>query len=234
MQSQGATIIAVPFAVPASVAAPGPGWSSTVHLRRGEPLRLNSHAGCPLPAIGDGEDPLGPVRENLLQDCELWNGAARSFVVDYLDQARDRIERATDEIGRGRSTGSGLFSHRDYVFSALRPLPRPRLGSVDETGRSHEVTADFAFWTGHGFVLVDAGPSRLLPPALRRRRSLVEGGGHALFGGSAGPFDWNGLFDALSPGGRFWAGEEIPSGPHPSAALDGLITIAATENEGSR
>jgi len=220
----------------ACAGVPAAGACPILTVTPGEPLRLNSHAGDPLPAAGDDADPLLPLRLQLIRGCDLWNATARRFVEHYLNFAAALVEAGRADIEAGGATASGLFSYTDFVFSAPRPIPRAHLPVAGTGDAAERVAVDFAFWTGEHFVAVVIGPPRLLPAQLRRQRERLAAAGHGLVTAlPATAQDWRLLFAQLLPEDRqpFWRREVLPCGPHAGTALDRL-TALATHPAGAR
>ena len=104
------------------------------------------------------------LREHLQSLCDLWAKPPRQFVDAYFawlaaTLASDLARRALTEAGHG------LFAPDDWSFAALRPLPSAFLPAADEW-----VRAEFAFWTGDGFVAVELPGER----RAKRRDELVR------------------------------------------------------------
>jgi hypothetical protein len=101
------------------------------------------------------------LREHLQSLCDLWAKPPRQFLDAYFAwiAATLATEPAQRELA---AAGHGLFAPQDWSFAALRPLPSAFLPAGAEA-----VRADFAFWTGTGFVAV-------APPGERRAKRRAE------------------------------------------------------------
>jgi hypothetical protein len=199
-----------------SVASPFP--CAVIEPASGEPLRLNnSHYALAFkPAEEADPDLVANLRDCIKLECGPWNRKALDFVDLYI-AAIERFtvveERtiATQAIGFGR-----LFDRHDWIFSALRPLPRAHLPIGDKHFR-----VTFAFWTGTRLLAVDLDAGDLMPGAARERESLFRAAGIACV--STMPTTdagWRDFLAELSPAGGLWQGETLPLGPFRSAALD--------------
>ena len=143
--------------------------AQTVSLRPGAPLRLS-----------DGPYPFAEppdlirlattaarrdfLREHLRSLCGLWTKPPLQFLDAYFawigaTLAAAPAQRALTEAGQG------LFEPEDWSFAALRPLPSALLPADDAT-----IRADFAFWTGAGFVAVELPGER----RAQRRSALAQ------------------------------------------------------------
>jgi hypothetical protein len=89
------------------------------------------------------------LREHLQSLCDLWVKPPRQFLDAYFAWLAATLAA---EPARSALTeaGHGLFAPEDWSFAALRPLPSAFLPAGDEW-----VRAEFAFWTGDGFVAVE-------------------------------------------------------------------------------
>jgi hypothetical protein len=121
------------------------------------PLRLNS-VPLPIEVWGDGtSDHAGRVaalRAWLLGACGDYNGALRRAVSGYIDAIGQHIERHRAELAAALAAFHGLYQPEDWIWSALRPLPRAwwREG---EAWRH----ADLAFWDGGAVIAMRAEES---------------------------------------------------------------------------
>jgi hypothetical protein len=202
-----------------SVVSPFP--CAVIDTKRREPLRLNnsSYALAFKPPEEADRDPVANLRDCIKLECDPWNRTA----LDFLDGYFAALERhavaeeaaiAAEAIGYGR-----LFDRRDWIFSALRPLPRAHLPIGDKYFRT-----TFAFWTGVAFIAVDLDAGDVMPNARRERESLFREAEFVLV--TATPRSeagWRDFLEKLGPPDGLWQGEALPLGPFRSTALDALF-----------
>jgi hypothetical protein len=202
-----------------SVASPFP--CAVIDTKRGEPLRLNnsSYGLAFKPAEEADPDPVANLRDCIKLECDPWNRKALDFVDRYFT-AIERLTVAEESAIAAQAIGFGrLFDRHDWIFSALRPLPRAHLPIGD---RHFRVT--FAFWTGAGLLAVDLDAGDLMPGAARERERIFREAGIALVEAMpAGETGWTELLDELSSPDGLWQGETLPLGPFRSTALDALF-----------
>ncbi len=118
------------------------------------PLRLNSVPVPPVVLAGAGAGHAGRMRAArawLHAACGDYAGARRRWIDSYLDWAEAAVSDAPalDRYG-------GVYEPEDWLWSALRPLPRAWL-----PGAGHSV--DFAFWNGQILTAVCLGTATDLP-----------------------------------------------------------------------
>jgi len=110
------------------------------------PLRLNT---VPLPVDAwdaggaDHTARIRAVRSWLLAACGDYNGALRHAVARYLDAIADHVARHHEALAADLARYHGLFRPEDWIWSALRPLPR---AWWQQNGAW--LRADLAFWDG--------------------------------------------------------------------------------------
>ena len=209
-----------------SPGAPGP--SITIDLTARKPLRLNDGP-YDLAEIPDSarngtiDDKLAFLGDHLAELCGLYAKRQRQFVALYLRFIDGTVasERAAIEDVVRRY--GGLFGWRDYVFSALRPLPQAHLpvsGSFERV--------DFAFWTGERLAAVDVVGEETRGARWTERRQRLDGAG-------IWPVEVPGA--VLLKGGiealgaclprefaEFWRTETLPSSPFKAARLGDVVT----------
>lgn len=162
------------------------------------PLRLNAH---PLPAmvlppaVAPGER-VELMQEWLSGQCGDYARARVTFVAAYFRFISDVLQGDGAAIAEPVARFGGLFAAGDWVWSALRPLPRAWMATPDGP-----VGADFMFWDGAALtaiVLAPAGEAALVQAGVR---VVHVRPGVALAG-------------VLPPGfSAFWRDEALPSSP---------------------
>jgi hypothetical protein len=188
---------------------------STDTGRRVAPERLGELAGT--------DAKLAALKEAAARGLDLFARHPRRFLDLYFAFVADRVEAERTRLEERLAWSGGLFGHRDWVFSALRPLPRAGVAEFgDRPPRLIGPAADIAFWTGDEAVLVairgaagqEPAPAAA-PPLPVRTVSLTPAD---LDSGAA-------LFTRERFGAAFadfWEGEPWPAGPFRPRGLEGL------------
>lgn len=199
-------------------ARPHLGPASAVIAEGAAPLRLNTHGWASLPpeavqGLSGTEALTAWCRERLRNRTTAFALVTRSFLAAYLDFAAAEIERRREELeARLRAIGlpldQGFPTYRDWIFSALLPLPH----AVVRTGDDAFVEIDVLFWTGRtALALALGGRTMPTPRTLRARNRLAETYPQIRFAAMESPAD-----------GRSWA-----FGPDFLDLLDGELFPAA-------
>jgi hypothetical protein len=165
-------------------------------------------------------DRLDILREHLVSLCGPWDRLAALFLDAYFEWIASSLAAAAPELDALAARAGGLFAPDDWSFCALRPVPQAHLPAG-----AGSVRADFAFWTGGSFVVVDLQGSSA--PRKHRRDELarLEASGARLVAvsGAALQQERAQLLSRVLPPElqRFWAGVLLPAGPFgPDALLD--------------
>jgi hypothetical protein len=118
-------------------------------------LRLNTE---PLPveamvsAVGDHIERVAAMKEFLRGLCGDYAPLRLRFVDHYLDCMAAHLATHRDELARDLQAYHGLYAPEDWLWSALRPLPRAWLRAG-----AGMVAVDFAFWDGVQSIAIDVG-----------------------------------------------------------------------------
>jgi hypothetical protein len=192
-------------------------------------LRLNSDTGRRYPPerlteLAGADAKLAALQEEAARGLDLFARHPRRFLALYFQFIGGRLEAERQALEERLAWSGGLFTHRDWAFSALRPLPRAALAEIAD-GRVRPVTsvADFAFWTGKEALLVTIGAAGSSQVAAAdapvswpvRRIALTPAD-------LASPED---LFSRERFGGAFvtfWEGAGWLAGPYRPRGLEGL------------
>ncbi len=124
----------------------------------GASLRLNTE---PLPAeamasvAGDHAARVAAMKQFLRGLCGDYAPQRVRFVDCYIDCMAAHLDAHRDELTRDLQRYDGLYAPEDWLWSALRPLPRAWLRT--EAGMA---LVDFAFWDGTGTIAIDVGNSQ--------------------------------------------------------------------------
>lgn len=205
--------------------------------QRRDPLRLNDapydFTGRPAPREATPDtDHLELLRVRVEDFCDLWAAPKRRFVAAYFAFAARQVERHAEELTRRLAPFGGLYRPRDWVFSALAPLPRAWLHAPGAGAPARDPTpedfvpVDFAFWTGTHAVAVHIPGSATPTHADRERRERLEASGVETVEVGAATLRAEPA-DALetllpAPLRRFWEGEPFPAGPFRNSHLGDL------------
>jgi hypothetical protein len=173
------------------------------------PLRLNS---VPLP---DAFFPVGESSQSARSAAvQAWLEAAcgpyaphrRRFVALYLAFAAAHLNRHRDELSKRLHRFDGLYRIEDFLWSALRPLPRAWVPVGDKW-----TFVDFAFWDGRQLTALMIGEERIGPD------DVFHAAGFALCRISASSLigEPEVVIQRCCPGTflRFWEGEILPQSP---------------------
>ncbi len=189
-------------------------------------LRLDGWLGGPEPE-SPGDDQLAGLCRALTRNCDPWRRSERQFLVCYFDFVARHVESYRDEFTKILEPFADLFHYRDWIYSALMPLPRAHLHapeSGEPLGPVTLVRVDFAFWTGTAAIAIEI-PGRGTRSLVTDRRHerlrragarIVELADEVLDPAHAAEFE-AALPDDLH---QFWRDRALPSGPLKSAALD--------------
>jgi hypothetical protein len=169
-----------------------------------------------------GEDVFAALRGEVEAGTGPWDQAGKRLIARYFDWIEKIVEDSRTQIEEKLALYQGLFSYRDYRFSAPRPLPRAHLlAPVDPekpAGRDDFVRVDMAFFPGRGRTIALISSRELTPRKTAERRARLTGAGielHAL--DMAGSDD--ALFAAIAGAEPFWMGDALPCGPLRPAVL---------------
>lgn len=197
----------------------------TVTGGRDGALRLNRGIDAkPEPA---GTERLAGPRASLARHCDPWRPSQGRFLACYLDFVSRHVESERAALAEGLRRFAGVFDYRDWVYSALTPLPRAHLHAPDsgeKFGPETLVRVDFALWTGEAAIAIEIAGASTRSPATDRRHArlgragvrIVELTPDLLEPGRGAAFD-AALPDELR---HFWRHQALPSGPLRPTALD--------------
>jgi len=179
------------------------------------PLRLNTEPVPPdvMPlATGDHAARVTAARAWLESLCGDYAPLRRQFVTAYFRFAASMIDVHRTELLARLQHCHGLYTPDDFLWSALRPLPRGWV-AVDE----RRLPADMVFWDGVQPIAIE-----LAARDTDRQRALLAA--HvATLRIEPSAFD---RLDAILPSGfhRFWDGETLPSSPFRRPIPQGVLT----------
>ena len=169
-----------------------------------EPLRLNSE---PVPAdampltIGEHAARVAAAIEWLGSLCGDYAPLRRQFIASYFDFIATHLAAHRAELVERAKPFDGLYAPEDWLWSALRPLPR---GWVPVAERF--LPADMVFWDGARAVAVE-----LAARDTEKQRAL-QAAGVTVYRIEPGMLT---RLDAILPSSfrRFWDGQALPSSP---------------------
>ncbi len=191
---------------------------------RRAPLRLHDGPydfieAPPLQDLADPAAQLDYLQAYADRHCGLWAKFQKLFVTRYFAFVSAEVEASRRELEARAAEFDGLYHYRDWLFSALRPLPQAHLCLDDEDGRP-PVRVDCAFWTGAALLAVDLIGSETAGPAQQERAARLEAAGAERFALPQAALRSDEfaahLPDALR---RFWQDDPVPSGPFVPATL---------------
>jgi len=212
--------------------APGPGGIPAcrvphvvVEPARRAPLRLydGGYDFMEAPPLQDLADPAAQLA--YLQDynerhCSLWGRAQKLFVARYFAFVSDAVEANRRALEDRAAAFDGLYAWRDWLFSALRPLPQAQLCVAE--GGPPPVRVDCAFWTGEVLVAVDIAGTDTPGPAQRERQERLRDAGIMHVELPQAVLHAGSLADHLPPAFLdFWESDPVPCGPFIPGTLAG-------------
>ncbi|MFC7398330.1 hypothetical protein ACFQU1_14115 [Chelatococcus sp. GCM10030263] len=169
-----------------------------------------------------GEDVFAALRGEVEAGTGPWDQAGKRLIASYFDWVERIVEADRIEIEEKLAPYQGLFSYRDFRFSAPRPLPRAHLLAPADpgkpAGREDFIRVDMAFFPGRGRIVALTSSRELTPRKNAERRARLTGAGielHALE--TAGSDD--ALFAAIVGAEPFWTGDALPCSPLRPAVL---------------
>lgn len=198
---------------------------ATAVAGRDRALRLHGIPGGSREAAGD--DGLASLRAALARHCDPWRRGPLRFLDRYFGFVARHAEAHRAALTAGLERFGGLYGYRDWVYSALAPLPRAHLHAPEGDapfGPESLIRVDFAFWTGTSAIAIEIPGIATRSPAVERRHErlrrvgtlIVELADDVLDPARAAEFD-----AALPEDLRlFWRGQALPAGPLKPAALD--------------
>ena len=193
---------------------------------RREPLRL-SDAGALVPrptappdAVG-ATDQVSLLRAAFENLCGLWWPTGRRFVSMYFALVAGIVEEHRRELEARFTAFGALYHYRDWIHSALAPLPRAWIPATEAPQSAPApdsfIACDFAFWSKSGVVAVYVtGTETIASQRLEDIKRLRDSGACVL----EVPADVVAMQEPdrlrdLLPAElqRFWDGERYPCGP---------------------
>jgi hypothetical protein len=116
-------------------------------------LRLNSE---PLPpdamplTIGDHTARVAAATEWLISQCGDYAPLRRQFIVSYVGYIAAHLDAHRAELAERLRRFDGLYTAEDFLWSALRPLPRGWVVLQDRL-----LPADMLFWDGTQHIAIE-------------------------------------------------------------------------------
>ena len=145
-----------------------------------KPLRLNSEVLSIAPNLNaqSGATPLTVIRDHLRSLCRTWDQLSLRFIDGYFAHLTNMLAVHRDAIATKLAPFAGLYAAEDWIFSALKPLPRAHIYAPRNNGATWEtedfVQVDFAFWLGERMVAVLSRPGTLTPAKATERLARLE------------------------------------------------------------
>lgn len=181
-------------------------------------LRFNSDRGVRyrperLAEIPDNAARIERLRDELIRTLDIFAKHPRQFVEIYFRFIAQRVDAERAALDRALAWSGGLFGADDWIFSALRPLPRAMVLESEGQQNAAARVYDFAFWTGREVLAIDLRGDSHRPrdrdePTASLVRKIpipVEGlaSGTDIFAADGFPAEFS----------SFWTGENVPSSP---------------------
>jgi hypothetical protein len=178
-----------------------------------EKLRLNSE---PVPAdamplaIGDHAARVAAAIEWLTGLCGDYAPLRRQFIGSYFSFVAAHLGAHRDELAERVKRYDGLYAPEDFLWSALRPLPRGWVPVADAL-----FPADVVFWDGAQVVAIE-----LSARETEKQRALAAAGVVVY------RIEADAELDDIMPDNfrRFWEGQSLPSSPFRRPIPIGVIS----------
>jgi hypothetical protein len=174
----------------------------------GSPLRLNSESvpaeAMPL-AIGDHAARVAAATAWLVGLCGDYAPLQRLFIASYFAFLAAHLDAHRAELSERVRPYCGLYAPEDFLWSALRPLPRGWVAAEDRL-----LPADMVFWDGTQVVVIE------LSARESERQKLLQAAGVAVNRIEPGMLGSEpAVLGRLLPVSfqRFWCGETLPASP---------------------
>ena len=181
-----------------------------------EPLRLNSE---PVPAdamplaTGDHAARVTAAKAWLEGQCGDYAPLRRQFIAAYLRCIAAQIEAHRTDLAERVKSYDGLYAPEDFLWSALRPLPRGWVPIGDAL-----LPADMVFWDGVRAIAIE------LSARETGKQKALAAAGVSVCRFVPGRFDR--LGDVLpSCFLHFWQGQALPSSPFRRAIPRGVLSL---------
>jgi hypothetical protein len=171
-------------------------------------LRLNSE---PVPAdampleIGDHAARVAAAIAWLVSLCGDYAPLRRQFIASYFGFIAAHLDAHRAELVERAKPYDGLYAPEDWLWSALRPLPRGWLPAKDQL-----LPADIVFWDGTRAIAVE-----LSARETERQKALQAAGMTVCRIEPDTLAKEPGLLGGMLPESfrRFWDGQTLPSSP---------------------
>jgi len=193
-------------------------------------LRLDDYLGRSHNVLGSdllGDNQLAKLRRALTRHCDPWQRSQHRFLECYFDFITRHVESHRDALIGKLEPFSTLYQFRDWVYSALIPLPRAHLhapNSSEAFGPETLAQVDFAFWTGSTAIAIEILGKGTRSPVVNQRHfrlrragvGIIELANELLESANAADFEAALPEDLL----LFWHDQALPSGLLKPAALN--------------
>lgn len=183
--------------------------------------------------LGDPADQLEFMLNHLKIHCDLWGKFQKLFLDRYFQFIAAHVEENKAKLGELIKSFGSLYQYRDWMFSALRPLPQSHLNTGGAAYAPDDLIAvDFAFWDKDGGIALYLISSPHRNSARQRRYDRLEAAGITVveIEQSCLQPDQQSVFDDQLPDTfkTFWKEEPFPSGPFKSDVLGASIISSGT------
>lgn len=178
-------------------------------------LRLNSEA-LPAEAMAaaspDHAARVATILRWLSAQCGDYAAQRQRFIAVYFHGIAAHLHAHRDELAAAVQRYDGLYALDDWLWSALRPLPRAWLTAGDRL-----LPCDIAFWPGERAVAIDVAVHETERTAALRDagidvvRVAPDAEGDAVLDALPDAFKW------------FWRDQMLPASPFRRAIPDGVL-----------
>ncbi len=151
--------------------------------------------------IGDHAARVAAATAWLESQCGDYAPLRRQFIAAYFHVIATQIEVHREELAERAKPYDGLYAPEDWVWSALRPLPRGWVPTPDRL-----LPADVVFWDGTQVVAFE------LAARETEKQKALHAAGIAVYRVAPSAFDR--LAEALPDNFlRFWNVQSLPCSP---------------------
>ena len=212
-----------------------------INLSNPQPLRINTgqYEFMEPPnhqELGEPSAQLNFILNHKKIQCDLWGKFQKLFLDRYFQFIAAHVEENYLLLQELISPFGRLYQPKDWIFSALRPLPQVYFCVSQKYGSyapEDLIAADFGFWGPKGGIALYLVNSPNQNAARQKRYDRLEAAGINLFEiGQENLYpDQQQAFNSLllNDFRAFWEGEPFPSGPFKSSDLDQILTSVSRQ-----
>jgi hypothetical protein len=190
-----------------------------------KPLRLNTEPLPPAAMLETGLDHAARVaamQDWLISLCGDYAPLRRHFILNYFAFLAAELRTHEASLAEDLARYDGLYAPGDWLWSALRPLPRAWLPSAASPGPGSMLPAEIAFWDGTQPLAIELS-ARETPAQAALRAAGIQ-----VLRITPDTLATPGAVGALLPASfrRFWRGQILPASPFRRPIPRGVVRPA--------